>query len=71
MNQSYELRVGDKVKVMRQIGKLGIPTEVTGVIERFMNIVTIGGEKTASIKYDDGEGSYCHALSKITPISNL
>jgi hypothetical protein len=71
MNQSYELRVGDKVKVMRQIGKLGTPTEVTGFIERFMNIVTIGGEKTALIKYDDGEVSYCHALSKITPISNL
>lgn len=64
---SDKLKVGDAVKVMRQKGKNGVPKEVTGTIERFMGLTTVGGEKTALIKYDDGEPSYVHPLSKIKP----
>ncbi len=65
-----ELKVGDKVKVMRQIGKVGTPTEVTGTLERFNTVIRVNGEPSASIKYDDGVGVYSHPLSKIIKINN-
>lgn len=58
-------KIGDKVKVIRQIGKSGTPTEVTGEIIRFPQGIQIAGEKVAEIKYDDGIPSYVHAISKI------
>ena len=60
-----EFKIGDKVKVMRQIGKDGVPELATGVIDGFSDVITIGGEKTAIIKYDDGNSPYWHPLSKI------
>jgi hypothetical protein len=70
MDKTKELKEGDKVKVMRQIGKKGVPTEVTGTIERFNSVIRINGEKTATIKYDDGMPSYSHQLSKISKINS-
>lgn len=70
MDKQVALKEGDRVKVMRQIGKRGTPTEVTGTIERFMSIITIGGERTALVKYDDGQPSYAHPISNIKLQSN-
>lgn len=61
-----ELKKDDKVKVLRKIGPNDPGTEVTGTINYFSETVTIAGEPTAHIIYDDG-GGYYHALSKIKP----
>jgi hypothetical protein len=65
-----KLKVGDKVKVMRQIGKDGVPEEVTGIIEQFNSVIRINGEQTATIKYDDNKTHYSHPLSQITIIND-
>lgn len=66
--EEYTLSVGDKVKVLRKTGPNDAGTEVTGVIEMFSSVVTIEGEATAHIKYDDTGDGYYHRLSKIKPI---
>jgi hypothetical protein len=68
MSEIKELKIGDRVKVIRQIGKDGDPKEVTGTIERLNSTIRIGGEKTATVKYDDGHPSYAHRISQINPI---
>ena len=69
MNQ--ELKVGDNVIVMRQIGKNGPREEVTGVIERFTNGITIRGQLTAVVKYDDNKcDPYVHPIPEIKLITD-
>lgn len=61
------LSVGCKVKVMRQIGKNGIPTETNGRIKHFSEQITVGGERTAFVQCEDeknGDG-YWYPISKI------
>jgi hypothetical protein len=65
MSEIKELKIGDRVKVMRQIGKDVHPTEEIGTIERFNSIIHIGGEKTAMVKCDDEHEAYAYPLSKI------
>lgn len=60
------LTVGDKVKVIRKVGPNDTGTWVTGTINYFSGTITIGGEQTAHVLYDDG-GDYYHPLSKIKP----
>jgi len=67
--EEYTLSVGDRVKVIRKKGPSDQGTEVTGIIELFSSIVTIGGEQTAHVKYDDTGDGYYHPLSKIRPIN--
>lgn len=67
---NIELKVGDKVKVMRQIGKHGIPTETNGEIVCFTNGITVGGKKTAIVQYDGGKDSYVYPIDNIILIEN-
>lgn len=69
MGETTELKEGQSVKVMRQIGAKGKPEEVTGKIMYFSDTVTIGKEKTAFVQYDDGKtDGYWHPVSKIKPV---
>lgn len=69
--EEKKLKIGDKVEVMRQIGKNATSRKVTGVINRFMNLVYINGEKTALVKYDDNGEKGAHQLSKIQVIAPI
>lgn len=59
------MNIKDKVTVIRQVGENGIKEKVTGVIEKFSNIITINSEVTAYVKYDNYDGGYYYPLSKI------
>lgn len=66
---STELKVGDRVEVERKRKKDAIPEKATGTIHRISHTITIGGEPTAYIDYDDGVDSYWCPLSKIKKLS--
>ena len=65
-----ELKVGDRVRVSRRIGKNGPSKLVEGEIIRLSQILRIEGEQTALVKYDDGVEPYAHKLSSIELIEN-
>jgi hypothetical protein len=65
------MKKNDPVKVMRQIGKNGQPELVTGKIISFSGTITIDGEPTAVIQYDDNGEKYWHKTSEIQLFQNI
>tara|TARA_R110000744_G_scaffold365698_2_gene474579 strand:+ start:729 stop:926 length:198 start_codon:yes stop_codon:yes gene_type:complete len=59
------MKINDKVIVERQIGKKGTKKNVCGVINRFSDIITIKGENTAYVNYNNHTDGYYYPLSKI------
>ena len=64
MNEQPVLKKGQTVRVMRRIGKNGVPTEVIGTFERFSFTITINGQPTAVIRYEDGQ-SYWYPIDEL------
>lgn len=61
---TISLKEDDRVEVIRQVGKNGASEKVTGLVKRLSSTVTIGGEATAYVEYDDGQDGYWHPISK-------
>ena len=62
-----ELKVGDKVSVLKRVGKDDTGTIVNGTIEKFNSVIRIEGEETATVRYGEGKDNYgVHKLSSIT-----
>lgn len=58
---------GDKVKIMRKIGKDGIPTLVTGIVNIVSSMIKIQRKTTILVDYDDGD-NYFYKISDIEKI---
>lgn len=60
---------GDKVSVMKQIGKDGIPQKTEGILERFSQTITVNGKPTAYVKFSDKKGdSYYYPIDELSEI---
>jgi hypothetical protein len=59
------MKINDRVVVERQVGKNGLKIKTFGIIKKFSNIITIGGEYTAFVNYDNSDEGYYYPLSKI------